>query len=211
MIAAMHLDNWLFILLIGIAMLFRWLTSLASNASKNSDDDEPRSTSTPSKARPPRAAPVESDQERIRKFLEALGQPAGTPPPPPVAHRTDIPPRPVAPIEPPRNMRPFSFPKGRLSPEERRKSRNILHKTPSTSAPVVEIRERTTPSQPASAIQAPAEAYAIATEAKPEAARSETSIAALLRSPSGLRSAIILREVFGPPRSLQPLSEPGSL
>jgi hypothetical protein len=204
-VAALHLDNWLFILLIGIAMLFRWLTSLASKSSRDSDD-EPTSTSTPPTARPARTAPVESDQERIRKFLEALGQPAGTEPPPPVAHRTDIPPRPVAPIEPPRNMRPFSFPKERLSPEERRKNRDILHKTPATTAPVVEIRERTTPFQSAPIIQAPAEAYAIATEAKPEATRNETTLAALLRSPSGLRSAIILREVFGPPRAFTDLT-----
>jgi hypothetical protein len=44
-------------------------------------------------------------------------------------------------------------------------------------------------------------------KAKTAAAPSETNIATLLRSSSGLRNAIILREVFGPPRSLQPLPE----
>ena len=81
MIAALHLDNWLFILLIAVAMLFRWLTSVASKASKGSDETDERSTSTPPTAGPARSAsparttPVESDEERIRKFLEALGQP----------------------------------------------------------------------------------------------------------------------------------------
>jgi hypothetical protein len=53
--------------------------------------------------------------------------------------------------------------------------------------------------------QTPAEAYAIATQPRIEPAPGEISITLLLRSPSGLRNAIILREIFGPPRSLQPL------
>jgi hypothetical protein len=36
-------------------------------------------------------------------------------------------------------------------------------------------------------------------------------IATLLRSTSGLRNAIILREIFGPPRSMQPLDLVGSV
>jgi hypothetical protein len=36
----------------------------------------------------------------------------------------------------------------------------------------------------------------------------KTDLAAFLASPDGLRQAIILREVFGPPRSLQPLTDP---
>ena len=90
MIAAFHFDNWLFILLIAVAMLFRWLASLASKASKGSDETDERSTSTPPTPGPARTvprAPVESDEQRIRKFLEALGQPAGSQPPPLVAHR----------------------------------------------------------------------------------------------------------------------------
>ena len=214
MIAAFHLDNWLFILLIAVAMLFRWLASVASKASKSSDERDEGSTSTPPTAGPAGSAspagtvpgvPVESDEERIRKFLEALGQPPGSSPPPPVAHRTDIPPRPVAPILPPAEMRPFSLPERRLTPEERRKRGVILHTAPAASATVFKVHEITTPSEPAPPIKSPAEAYAIRTEPKTEPARSETSIALLLRSPSGLRNAIILREVFGPPRSLQPL------
>jgi hypothetical protein len=33
----------------------------------------------------------------------------------------------------------------------------------------------------------------------------------MLRSTSGLRDAIILREIFGPPRSMQPLDLVGSV
>src|SRR5207247_11205029 len=54
-------------------------------------------------------------------------------------------------------------------------------------------------------IMSPVEPYAIDTESKIKVTRTGTDIATLLRSPRGLRSAIILREIFGPPRSLQPL------
>src|SRR5205085_6475131 len=58
--------------------------------------------------------------ERIREFLEALGQPAGTKPPPKAVPRTNLPPRPLAPVQPPPSMRPFSPVIGR-APEQRRK------------------------------------------------------------------------------------------
>ena len=217
--AAIHLDNWLFILLIAVAMLFRWLASVASKASKGSDETDERSTSTPPIAGPTRTvprAPVESDEERIRKFLEALGQPAGSRPPPPVSRKPTY----EKPIVLP-HVGPFGSPLPPLTtrppdlPEETTQSEQVvrpLHRKktfkPRVSETTFDVRQRMTPSEPAApTIKSPAEAYAIATEPRTEPARSETNIAALLRSPSGLRSAIILREVFGPPRSLQPLSE----
>src|SRR2546425_7984459 len=119
----MHFDNLLFLLLVAVALLFRWLASKAGQTSKDSEESEPRSTSTPQTPPPIPHSPAEADEERIRKFLEALGQPAGSRPPPPVVHRTDIPPRPVAPVRPP---------VGRLSPspwqltrEEKRKRRYL--------------------------------------------------------------------------------------
>src|SRR2546430_17403830 len=53
--------------------------------------------------------------------------------------------------------------------------------------------------------KSPVEPYAIDTETKAKVARIGTDIATLLRSPGGLRDAIVLREIFGLPRSLQPL------
>ena len=222
MIAAFHLDNWLFILLIAVAMLFRWLASVASKASKGSDETDERPTSTPPTASPARSAspartvpgaPVESDEERIRKFLEALGQPAGSRPPPPVSRKPTyqkpivlehVPPF-ASPL-PPLTTRPPDLPEEttQFEPVAQRLQRKKTFK-PRVSETTFDVRQRMTPSEPAPPIKSPAEAYAIATEPRTEPARSETNIAALLRSPSGLRSAIILREVFGPPRSLQPL------
>src|SRR5437660_7335541 len=97
----MHLDNLLFILLIAMAALFRLLASQAGDAKKRSQKPDQRSTATPQPDQPIRRAPVESDEERIRKFLEAIGQPATSRPPPPVVPRTNIPPRRLAPVHPP--------------------------------------------------------------------------------------------------------------
>jgi hypothetical protein len=194
----MHLNNWIFFLLVLVAMLFRLLGRAANKASKGSDNTNKRSTSPPPLPR----APIESDDARIRKFLDALGQPVGSTPPPPVAHRTDIPPRPVAPIQP-----PSPYPRNILS---RPKQQIIPSKTSRESTPVFEVQGRSAPVESQPEIKAPAKAYATPTPPAIGVARSETSIAALLRSPSGLRDAIILREIFGPPRSLQPLDLTGS-
>jgi len=192
-----HLDNLLFLLLVAVALLFRWLASKAGQTSKDSEDSERRSTSTPPTPPPIPHAQMETDEERIRKFLEALGQPAGSRPPPPVVHRTDIPPRPIGPVQPP----PFPTARNVVT---RRVQQVILPKITPPPRPVVEIQERLGPRELRSDTKAPVEAYAIAAESRAEPTRSETSIATLLRSTSGLRNAIILREVFGPPRSLQP-------
>ena len=211
MIAAFHLDNWLFILLIAVAMLFRWLASLASKASKSSDETDERSTSTPPTPGPARTvprAPVESDEQRIRKFLEALGQPTGSRPPPPVSRKPTY----QKPIVLP-HVGPFGSPLPPLTtrppdlPEETTQAEPVAQPlrrkktiTPKVSEGTFEVHDVAVSPSPAATMKSLAEAKTAATSR-------ETNIAALLRSSSGLRSAIILREVFGPPRSLQPLSE----
>lgn len=238
---ALHIDNLLFVLLIGMAALLRLLASKAGDAKKKSQ--QPGQTPTPRPA-PQREqqierAPEETDAERIRKFLEALGQPTTSKPPPPVAPRTDIPPRPVAPVRPPPSMLPFPpAPPRPLTREEQRKRAVILHEGAAgtseewlrkinypgqtvqptapkkifipqvTKAPAFEVQEQTPATEPPQ-IKSTAEAYAAAA-ARIEPAATEINITLLLRSPSGLRNAIILREIFGPPRSLQPLELVGS-
>ena len=204
----MHLDNLLFILLIAMAALLRLLASKAGETKKRPHQLDQRSTSTPQMGHPPRRAPAESDQERIRRFLEALGQPTTTRPPSPVVPRTNIPPRPLAPVRPPPG--PFSLPRGILAPKERQKRRVILQKIPPATAPVFQIQERGGPIEPPAKTTSSPETPAIDTRPKTEIARSATDIATLLRSSKGLRNAIVLREIFGPPRSLQSLDLIGS-
>ena len=204
----MHIENLLFILLIAIAVLFKLLASKVGEAKKSQEDPDRRSATSPSAAEPIKHAPVESDEERIRRFLEALGQPTGSRPPPPVVPRTDIPPRPLAPVQPPPG--PFPMPRGRLTSKERRKRHVILHETPVVTPRVTEVQDQKVQIEPRSDTKSPEAADATPADSKIKTAYTAADIAGFLRSSTGQRNAIILREIFGPPRSLQPLDLVGS-
>src|SRR4030081_3605671 len=84
---AVHFENLLFLLFVAGAFLFQLLTRAASKTNKNADESQRRSTSRPQTPPPIARGPAETDEERIRKFLEALGQPTTSKPPPPVMPR----------------------------------------------------------------------------------------------------------------------------
>lgn len=230
---AVHLENLIFLLFILGALLFQLLTRAAGAASKDSDEEEETEPEPQSPPRPPTSRPRPmSDEERIRQFLEALGQPPTAAPPPPIAHRTETPPpvsatprptyqKPVvlphvppfgSPL-PPLTTRPPDLPREIRLPGQIRPTRQAKVFIPKTGEPPpFEVHEHQTPleSPPAMAKSA-AEAYAAATQPPVAAPQSQTHFAALLRSTSSLRDAIVLREIFGPPRSLQPLDLPSSI
>ncbi len=204
----MHIDNWLFFLFVAVVMLFRWLMNAANKASKDSSDREKRSS--PSAPPPVPRASADSDEQRIRKFLEALGQPPGSRPPPPVTQprptyqnpvvlphvgpgRSPLPPLKTRPPDLPRKTQ---MPPITQAPYEKKEFKPVALEGAFEVQPGGQL-----PSEPASPLKSPADAYAAVTA--PSSARVETNLAALLRSPSGLRNAIILREIFGPPRSMQ--------
>jgi hypothetical protein len=192
----MHVENLLFILLIAMAVLFRLLASKAGETKEKLQNPDQRSTTSPQLGEPPRRAPIESDEERIRKFLEALGQPASSRPPPPVVPRTNIPPRPLAPVQPPR------MPTARTILTDRR--RQVVQTTKSPEPLVIGLHEAPPLPKLPALVKPPVETYATAAESKTKLARNGIDIATFLRSPARLRNAIVLREIFGPPRSLQP-------
>ena len=212
---AFSLDNLLFLLLIAVAALFQLLSKTISKAGK-SDSNETSSSPTPQAPRPIQRAPRESDADRIRKFLEALGQPPTSTPPAPVAPRTDVPPRPLAPVQPP----PVIPGRWRLPREQREKPDVSQRETapfeqpsrlqqmvpppvPPPAAPAFEVHEAVPVElQQLPVIKTPVEAYT-ATQAVTKRADFTMNIATLLLSKSGLRDAIVLREILGPPRGLQ--------
>jgi hypothetical protein len=206
----MHVENLLFILLVAVALLFQLLTRAAKKAGESSSETDRRSK-PPLPAPPPvpRAA-MQTDEERIRKFLEALGQPTTAIPPPPVVPRTDIPPRPLAPVQPPSG--PLSSLR-KVIREASRKRTIILHESP-VGTPGEWLRKESVPpsaetgTQPTKILSQQTAALPITGPARPTATNLE--ITTLLSSAAGLRSAIILREIFGPPRSLQSLDLVGS-
>ena len=217
---AVSLDNLLFLLLIAVAALFQLLSKAISKAGKM-DSNETSSSPKPETPRPIQRAPRESDADRIRKFLEALGQPPTSTPPPAVAPRTDVPPRPLAPVQPPPVIMPraWRFPgqhqeKPDVSQRENapleqpsRFQRNVRPPVPPPATRAFEVHEAFAAElqQPPIMTQS-VEAYA-AQKAFGIAKRADfkTDIASLLVSNSGLREAILLREILGPPRGLQTL------
>jgi hypothetical protein len=213
---AAHLENLLFLLLVALAGLFQLLGRAARKTREDREEPAPKPASR--SLTPIPRAPAESDEERIRKFLEALGQPPASKPPLPVTPRTDIPPRPLGPVKPPTT---YPLPQWKqLTPEERRKDPYIRKKSPlpssdtpakqipapaMTAVSAFEVHEGSLPIEPPPIIKTPMEAYAAATRPIPKGTEMKTDIATLLASKSGLRDAIILREIFGPPRGLHAL------
>jgi len=216
MIAAAHLDNFLFLLFVAIAILFQLLTRAATKTRRRTGGDlKRRSTATPETPRmaPPQAE--ESDEDRIRKFLEALGQPTTSKPPPPIAQRPIVLPRSMRSPLPPLTTRP---------PESE----------PDWRSPRQVPTPAQTPAQPERRVYQPKVAETVAFEVHhgpppitegevreafqkttqsliPKPMEGKIDITLMLHSSSGLRNAIILREIFGPPRSMQPLDLVGSV
>src|SRR6266487_5013593 len=204
---AVHLENLLFLLLLVVAGLFQ----LLGRAARKGSTDETKRTSEPPlrMPKPIQRAPVESDEQRVRKFLEALGQPTATRPPPPVSQRPTyrkplvlphVPPlgSPLPPLvtRPPELPSEFEVHREPPPPPTPRPSRPLPE-------PTFQIHEAV----------APPELVPVVVTTVPEA-KSQQPIAALgitihltalLRSPTGLRDAIIVREILGPPSGLQEL------
>lgn len=147
----------------------------------------------------------ESDQERIRKFLEALGNPppARTPPPvakPPTYRKplvlTRIPP--LASPLPPLVTRPPDLPAETQTifvPVEKRE------KPAPALEPMFQVHESQRVPEPIAAADEPG------TKMQSPAQRYRTDITTLLKSPFALRDAIIVREILGPPRGVLTFDE----
>src|SRR6266513_6160771 len=157
---AAHFENLLFLLLLVLAGLFQLLARAARKTSEDEEESTPRPA--PRMQKPIPRAPAESDQERIRKFLEALGQPPASTPPPPVVPRTNIPPRPLAPVQPP--ISPFSQLRREKSHKREIITKEIPPPRPIGGAekmvpPAFEVQKRSFPIAPPAIFKAPAETH----------------------------------------------------
>lgn len=207
MIAASSELNWFVLLVIAIFGIIKWVAGRL----QSDDTNQPAPPSSPGQSR---RAPTDSEEERMRRFLEALGIPADASPPQSSPHvqtaRPPAPPMAAAPI-----------PTG--GPKSRRK--RSAPPPPLPSAPrEVSLDELGEPRLPVERIELPELAVATVAEfetvtsrvgAMPaERAATGSAIAGLasplseivrrdLASPQQLRSAFVLREILGPPRGLQ--------
>ena len=191
-------DTVIFLVLAGIALIFKWLANRGSG-----DAEKPNPPPSPNE--PIRRAPPQSEEERVRRFLEALGVPPGSQAPPPVRPRTVMP-RPVA-GSPPKKIKPsWAQP---LPPLVTTPADVLPPPLPPKSVLVVEA-----PPAPADVLPPPLSAElkpprhrSEAVKPKPARALPVNSLGPILRSRESIRQAIILREVIGPPRGLEPFGQ----
>lgn len=207
---ATSLDTLLFLLLMAGVGLLRLLIKKASG---ETIDDEP--APPPPRGIPPPLprAPTQSDEERIRKFLEALGQPTTNAPPPPVSPRPL--PEPITEFQRTkmeeaaraarrRNLMAPLPPLTTVPPEPSPRRVVMPRPVPPRSTEPIGIASQAPSPGPQVLPPLPTEAYSVAPVAS-SSSIVQTDPLSLFRSRDDLRRAIILREVLGPPRSLQPL------
>jgi hypothetical protein len=185
--AASIFDHPGILLIIAAVALLRWLIQKGKGETQNTE--APRAPSQPIT----RGGETQTEEERIRKFLEALGQPAGTTPPKMTPRRRQVEPQ-IFPRLPRLTTAPPPLPQAPVA-------------TP-PAPPLLSIEQRVF--IPATALESGFEVHEVATqnssEPLPEISPAAGFAARVkLRTPQDLRTAIVLREIFGPPRSLQPL------
>src|SRR2546423_2846365 len=138
----MHWDqNIIFIIIAAIIGTSRLVPRISEESKKQSQrrgHPPQRPPPQPEIPQPIQRTRPKTDEERVREFLEALGQPAGAAPPPKVQPRTQIPPRPLAPVQPPASMRPFAKPEFRNWKEQAKEI--VVLPQPTKAAPPPETR-----------------------------------------------------------------------
>lgn len=217
-----------------VIVAVRWLSERFAESGADADVLKRRETQQDSKMPPGR----DSEEERMRRFMEALGIPPDTAAPQRGPNPTPLRPaeprpapkrRQVPPIPPFVGQEPWNTPRKRKVPppmppavpyEERTLSTAPAPTTPAGRIELppletTEVEQFRTLSSGVSAIP-PSISPLTSEEAEAKSAddvrRKEDRDLwrAALRSPDALRSAFILREILGPPRGLQSFGTPPS-
>jgi hypothetical protein len=211
----MHWDqNIIFIIIAAIVAISRLVSRISEESKKQSQRRRQPPQRPPPQAeirQPIQRTRPKTDEERVREFWEALGQPAGAAPPPKTQPRTQIPPRPLAPVQPPASTRPFG--KREFRTWWKQAKEIVVLQQPAKIVPP-EIKRVVVPAEanepdawiaPEQAQTGTATKMAVArTDDQPSVrASADTIWKQALRSPNAARTAIILREIFGPPRGVQ--------
>ncbi len=195
-------DTLILLVVAGLALVFKFL---ARQAARGEDTPPPQSPGLPNERSSPPAVtrpPAQSEEERVRRFLEALGAPPGSTPPPPVQPRVMGPRRVITPARQPKPKlnRPWAQP---LPPLVTVPGEERLTTPP---APVIP----SLPSVPTSTLLPPAPSPRALKPAgvpttSPAVIPPNVWLREMLRARGAARQAIVLREVLGLPRGLQPI------
>jgi len=188
-------DNPIILLIIVAAAVLRWLWQKAAA------EKDPERPTAPDEPIPP-SGESRTEEERIRRFLEALGQPTTSSPPPKVTPKRETPKRTILPEPKLHRLPPLTTVPPPLPP-------------PIWAQPVLIEEAAPRPVEkrifrPAISQEARFEVQDLGVESLEDlssegrrAATRQRELIPDLASPRGLRSAIVLREIFGPPRGLQ--------
>jgi hypothetical protein len=198
-------DHPIILIIVVAAALLRWL-SQKSQAPKEADPERPEVPGQPI----PRGGERQTEEERIRRFLEALGQPTTSTPP------RRVTPRPTAPkvVRPP--LPPLTSPLPPLT--------TVPPPLPVAPPATIQPPPPAPPPLPIQRVFTPALVQEAGFEVRDLTAQTSSDLVSerrtvgeqqglllMLRSAQGLRGAIVLREIFGPPRSLQAFDPIGGI
>lgn len=198
------MEQIFFLILVALVGLVRWIVQ---NAEKRRNAGVERRNDAPASAVPMK--PAETEEERVRKFFEALGVPASATVPRRAEPRKTVTPqgqarRKILPID------PFPLPRAGKTPLPIVTAPAQVATTPPTS------REIAVPAKPAESRTSEFNVYDVGDrppederivrgKIPAEAASSLNVVASRIATTQGLRDAVVLREILGPPRSLQPI------
>ena len=227
------MDQLILLVVVGVIAFVKWLME---NAGQNAPDETQSPPASPLRPGSGDASGTESEEERMRRFMEALGLPQNSMPPPvrkPTPRPADKPasqqlpsPRPHPrqlgrPLPPGRTIFP-STPAHRpdiAPPLETGGPLPTLPKIKSVgeSAPSMEVTSipQMTFAEPEQAVQSAGVAVSVpaktASRSSPPQQQGISAQAALreqLREPDSIRKAILLREILGAPKGLQSAQSP---
>ncbi|MCX6967545.1 MAG: hypothetical protein NTZ46_07155 [Verrucomicrobia bacterium] len=215
----------------GAFALGKWLLQ---NAGKSAPEEPRTPSSRPLNPGSGDPSGTESEEERMRRFMEALGLPPNSVPPPvrKPAPRVEKPafkplPKPKPNVrQPGPPLASEKRPVASSTPEQRRdiappletggplpsipKAASVEESAPSmevTSIPQITFGE---PEQAVAgaAVSDQAKPYSRATLQKQPESGAQAALREQLREPDSLRKAILLREILGPPKGLQSAQSP---
>ena len=201
------MDHQIIVFIIfGVIAIFNWLIRQGSKQGGGRVDKGSPPFTPVRRVRPIQVQSTESEEERTRKFLEALGVPSTTEPPRRIV-------RPVQQTVSPAQPRSQELPReGKVIPKQVMVARKAYVPPPPVpaipqSVPPLRLPQLATASyEPVLPLMAPTAGItvpssSISPDDVPPA--NLTDLQSLLRSPSSIRSAILLKEILGPPKSLQ--------
>lgn len=231
MLAATDGGGIFFFLMIAVIGFINWL---AERKRKIAEEEAARKQADAQPETPHRPiSSGESEQDRLRRFLEALGVPADSPAPPPlqqpaparVPRPANVPaqrpmPRPPVPVVRAKPLRQFPL---EPEPMESREPGSLQESARSIERVAEQFAELDKGFQLSAPVALPAARQATTARLAPvqpefvhgqaEFVHGETvvrpgsvqaaAVLAMLRSPDDLRKALVLREILGPPPGLQ--------